>query len=232
LVLILFGTGADSSAQATAIRVAAISALFSAIGSFGTLAQANIAQHQREEATRPSVIAYSDLYSGGEINLRVENIGNSPAANIKVKFGDPFPTGYNEMPLGFFDNPISFLPPGGSVRQYFGYAHTLLDDDEPHSFHAAVEYQSVDKRFTYEDEYELNLEYLRSVQFPERSFRESVDEIARAIRSAASRESGVRGIYGPPSQSSSLHSISRSLSRLADAVAPEADDPKESEEGD
>ena len=196
----------------TAIKIAALSALFAAIGSLAAAYQALEAQKQRELLERPSIIAYFDVSSDGEVQFVIKNIGNSPATEITVAFDPPLNTTYKGMTLGF-DNPISYLPPEKSIRQIYKYGHSLDKDKDEIKFKSHVKYKSLDNTI-FTEEYNYDLSYLWEMTFPDKTTNELLDEISRNISeiSRGIRTPGMGRLTQP--KEVSLESISESLEKL------------------
>lgn len=224
LALVLFSSGAIviwvidtdvSQGTSITIKIAAMTALFAALGSFATLIQAVETQKQRESHERPYVIVYFDLTSTGEIYFFIQNIGNSPALNATVIFDDPTPLGIFRSPLGIKDNPISFLAPSQSIRQLVGYGQSVLQEGNPTKFQITIQYLSANREI-YKEKIIHDLSYLWQINFPQRSVEESLDAIAKNLFRANSRESASRSPFGPPSTEASLAKIAKELESYSD----------------
>lgn len=220
VIFIWFFVGDNSSTELLAIKIASISALFAAVSSVATLIQAVEAQKQRQSLERPYIIADFTVASDGKICFVTQNIGNSPALNVSIKFSDPVPLDFAKKPLGFIE-PIKFLPPGKSVTQLMGHGHSLLKDDQPTRFRFRVIYTST-YHDLFQESVEQDLSYLKGVIFPEKSVQESLENISRQLGSLVLHFSSSRGLWSPPPIEHSLDSISKELKEINTKISPNA----------
>ncbi len=193
------------------IKIAAMSAIFSAIGSFGALMQALEAQKQRESVERPAVVCYFDATSHG-IYFVIQNLGNAPAVDVKVSISPPTQTVWKGF-LGFERTPISFLPPGKLIRQFYGFGTSILNDkrEYPTKFTIEVTYFSLTK-MKFRERVDLDISYMCNIVLPA-SIETHLGEIAQHLSRIEQHPVGVDFI-GPPSVEHSLAEISKQLSVL------------------
>lgn len=210
VILVIWLLDANNPTTETlAIKIASISAFFAAVSAVATLVQAIETQRQRRGLERPYVIADFNIASDGEIDFVTQNIGNAPALNVIVRFSEPAPADFANKPLGFLE-PIKFLPPGKSLRQWMGYGYSLFKDNKSVKFHLSIRYTSVYHEL-FQESIDYDLSYLMGVTFPEKSIQEGLENIARQLATLASNASTPRTVWSPPSTEHSLEVISKEL---------------------
>lgn len=173
-----------SFSEKTTTTIAAISIFFAAVSAFANLLQAVEVQKQREEQERPYIIVYFEASNSGAFYCVIENVGNSPAYDLRIKF-TPSPIDYANRPINeisLFANPISFLPSEKSIRQIIGAAHQLFEDNKPTKFSATVGYRSVYGEF-FSEKIEHDLEYLRHTTLPRKMTNDYLKEVSEHMKS-------------------------------------------------
>lgn len=175
-------TGDSRNPTWVVIGVAALSAFFSAVSAIAALVQASEAQKQREMSERPNVAVYFDTTWAGIAYLVVTNMGNAPAINVKIRFDPGFDlhSGASVNELSLFQNPISFLPPGMTYRQFIDASHKFLEEGKPTYFKAHVEYETVLQE-TVTESLDFNLEYLRDTHLPDKPVEGHLAEIGKKL---------------------------------------------------
>ena len=169
------------SSESMAIAIAAISAFFAAVSSFGSLLQAIEVQRQRENLERPFIVTYYDLANNGAIYFIVENIGNSPAKDIGIKF-EAAPTDHQNRSLeeiSLFTNPIEFLPPQRSIRQLVDKGSNVLTGDNLRFSHS-VSYSSL-RGETYREPGVIDLTYMKDMTRPMKSQEDHLETISNSL---------------------------------------------------
>lgn len=164
------------------IGIAAISVMLAAISSIANLLQAVEVQKQRESQERPYVTAYFDGTSGGLVFFVVENFGNSPALNVTIQF-KPAPIDFAGRPLNrvsVFKRPISFLPPGKSLRQAVDVGHRFLAEGKPTVFAVSISYTSV-HHYVYKESLKYDIAYLKQATLPRKSVAENLESISKKL---------------------------------------------------
>ncbi len=171
--------GISIDEKATTI-IATISIFFAAVSSFASLLQAVEAQRQREDQERPYVIAYFEASSNGAFYFVIENVGNSPAYDLKIIFS-PSPIDYADRPLNeisLFSNPITFLPAGKSIRQIVGVTFRFFENNKLARFSVNITYKSV-RGELFSENIEHDLEYLRQTTLPGKLTNDYLKEISK-----------------------------------------------------
>lgn len=164
------------------IRVAAITAFFSFISSISTLLQAVETQKQREDLERPYVTGFFEGTSNGAMCFIINNSGNSPAQNIRIKF-DPSPIDFAGRPLqsiSLFSNPITFLPEGQIIRQIIDSSFRFFEEGRQTKFSITIKYQSVFGNL-YRETIEHDLEYLKQTTLPRKTTDDYLKNISNQI---------------------------------------------------
>ena len=186
-------SGVSFNEQTTTI-LAAISIFFAAVSAFANLLQAVDVRRQREEQERPYIIAYFEAANNGAFYFVIENVGNSPAYDLKIRFS-PSPIDYADRPLNeisLFGNPITFLPAGKSLRQIIGATYRFFENNKPTQFSIDITYKSVNGEL-FPESIEHNLEYLRHTTLPGKLTNDYLKEISEHMKNI------VRGLDKLPS---------------------------------
>lgn len=194
LMFWFIATGFSQTESRLALGIAAVTTFFAAISSIANLLSAVEIQRQRENQERPFILAYFDIENSGVICFKIQNFGNSPAMNIKVKF-DPSPIdlwGRSLNDVSLFAKPIDFLPPGKSMRQVVNVGHKMLAKENNTLFSFTVEYMSI-KNELYKDSTNTDLSYLSQAHLPEKSIEEGIDSISKSINKLVSAFDKVYG---------------------------------------
>lgn len=164
--------------ERAALAIAAAATIFAAVGALANLVQAAVAEWQRRRAERPNVVAYFDGDSGGFIHLAFENMGNSPACNVRFHF-DPDPINFQGQPLSkvsVFAYPISFLPQGKRYRQLIEAGHRFLAEGKPTKFSITTSYESPEGE-QFKDTRDHDLAYLKQANTPLKTTEDHLKEI-------------------------------------------------------
>lgn len=180
----VISTDASSNLTTVAIGVAALSALFSAVSAVAAWVQADEARKQRELQERPYISGSFKGSYGGFLYFDLQNSGNSPAVNVKVRF-DPSPVdarGRSLNEVSLFNKPISFFPHGQSYRQLIDAGHRFLSEGNPTEFRVDLTYETVFGEII-KDKIEYDLAYLKDAHIPGRTIEESLDQIAKQMKS-------------------------------------------------
>jgi len=183
IFILFFTSGQPRSIEQVAVGIAAISAFFSSISAIASLSQAAEIQKQREDQERPYIITYFDATNNGALYFVIENNGNSPAYDIKFKFKSA-PIDYANRSLdkvSLFNNPITFLPAGKSLRQIVNATFRFFEKDNSTSFSFSVSYRSVSGVYFYE-KLEHDLEYLRQVTLPVKTIGEHLGDVSQELK--------------------------------------------------
>jgi hypothetical protein len=187
IFLIWFLTvGQSNNLNQVAFGVAAISAFFAAVSAIATLLQAVEIQRQREAQERPYIIAYFEGTTNGAICFTIENVGNSPAYDLEIKFKSA-PIDFAGRPLNqisLFAKPITFLPASKSLRQIIDAGYRFFAEDKPTKFPVSIVYKSVyGDIFT--ENIEHDLEYLRQATLPGKTLDDHIKEVAEQLTKIA-----------------------------------------------
>jgi hypothetical protein len=124
------------------------------------------------------VVAYFEGDSRGFISLAFENIGNSPAYNVRFHF-HPDPINYNGQRLGslsVFAYPISFLPQGKRHRQIINRGNVMLAGDEPTKYSITTSYESPEGE-KYEDARDHDIAFMKEEITPPKTIEDLVWEL-------------------------------------------------------
>lgn len=169
--------------EKTTTIIAAISIFFAAVSAFANLLQAVETRKQREDQERPYVIAYFEASSNGAFYFVVENVGNSPAYDMKIQFS-PSPIDYADRPLNeisLFSNPITFLPAGKSLRQIVGATFRFFENNKPAKFSVDLTYKSVYGEL-FPESIVHDLEYLKQTTLPGKLTNDYLKEISENMK--------------------------------------------------
>ncbi len=180
--------------EKTTTIIATISIFFAAVSAFASLLQAVEAQRQREDQERPYVVVYFEASNNGAFYFVIENVGNSPAYDLRMKF-TPSPVDFADRPLNeisLFSNPITFLPAGKSVRQIVGSTFRFFENNKPTEFSVDIAYKSV-YGGVFSENIVHNLEYLRQTTLPGKLANDYLKEISEHMKDI------VRGLGKQPS---------------------------------
>lgn len=170
----------------TTTIIATISIFFAAVSAFANLLQAVEVQRQRESQERPYIIVYFEATNNGAFYCVIENVGNSPAYDLRIKF-KPSPIDYSDRPLNeisLFANPITFLPAGKSIRQIIGGTFRFFENNKSIIFSVNITYKSVYGELLSET-VEHDLEYLRQTTLPGKLTNDYLKEISDQMKDIA-----------------------------------------------
>lgn len=167
----------------TTTIIAAISIFFAAVSAFANLLQAVEVQRQREDQERPYIIVYFEATNNGAFYCVIENVGNSPAYDLRIKF-NPSPIDHADRPLNeisLFANAITFLPAGKSIRQIIGATFRFFENNKSIKFSVNITYKSVYGEL-FSEPVEHDLEYLRQTTLPGKLTNDYLKEIGDQMK--------------------------------------------------
>jgi hypothetical protein len=173
-------------AQQGILAIAAVSAVFAAISAFGSLLQAVEVQRQRRLQERPYVAAYFDGDSNGFVSLVFENVGNSPATNVRLSF-DPDPVDFRGRPLSqvsLFAYPVTFLPQGKRFRQLIDAGSRFLAEGTPTAFSITTRYESSDGQ-QFQETRHHDIAYMRQAINPPKTTEDWLKVVAENLKRLA-----------------------------------------------
>lgn len=177
------------------IGLAAVAAFLAAISAIASLLQAVEVQKQRQSQERPYITAHFDGTSSGAICFLIENVGNSPALDVRFRF-TPAPVDFAGRPLSevsLFANPITFLPAGKMIRQVLDAGYRFLAEGKPARFSVTVSYRSIWGEI-YEETIDHNLEYLKQATVPGRTVEDHLKTISEQLKSLVQLVQNSRGL--------------------------------------
>jgi hypothetical protein len=182
LIIGLVFLGRSYDTNQIIVAIAAIAAAFAGASAFANLLQAVEVQKEREAQERPFIVAYFEGASSGSINFVIQNLGNSPALNVKLKI-TPAPVNFKGKPLdqvSLFANPISFLPPTAAIRQILDMGYRFLADGKPTKFQVSVTYQSIHGE-TFNETIDHDLDYLIEATLPAKTAEDHLKVISEHL---------------------------------------------------
>lgn len=95
--------------------------------------QVNEAAALRREQTRPYVVLSIDVEQQTLFMLVVENVGSTPAFDVKLDFDRPLQSNLGELhQVRMFNEPIPMIPPGRRFRVAWESSLEVFKDDYPH----------------------------------------------------------------------------------------------------
>jgi hypothetical protein len=177
-------TGFSTDSQRITIGIAVIAAFLAAISAIANLLQAVEVQKQRQSQERPYLTAFFDGESNGFVVFVIQNAGNSPALNVKFQFV-PAPIDFKGRTLdmvSLFANPITFLPPGKTMRQIIDVGHKFLAEGKPTKFTLTVTYTSIWHEI-YAETVTHDLEYLKQATVPSKTIEDYLKTISEQMSS-------------------------------------------------
>ncbi len=156
----------------------------------GQLAAAREAQDQARQAEkemeRPYVVAsvQSSEAAAHLLDLVIENLGKTPAKNVRVRIDPPPLRGMEQAGLELANakaltEPIPLIPPGRVIRIFFDDHRDRDGKDLPTSYVAYVAYRNSAGE-SWEEEYVLDLDTLRGAMFVN---VHGLHDLARAVQS-------------------------------------------------
>lgn len=185
--------------EKTTTIIATISIFFAAVSAFASLLQAVVAQKQKEDQERPYIVAYFEAANNGAFYFVIENVGNSPAYDLKMKF-TPSPVDYADRPLNeisLFSNPITFLPAGKSLRQIVGVTFRFFEKNNPANFSVGITYKSVYGDL-FSESIVHDLEYLRQLTLPGKLTNDYLKEISEHMKNFVRNSEKIANTPGNP----------------------------------
>ena len=183
----------------TTTIIATVSIFFAAVSAFANLLQAVEVQRQRESQERPYIIVYFEANNNGAFYCVVENVGNSPAMDLKIQF-DPPPLDYANRSLNdisLFANPITFLPAEKSIRQAIGGTFYFFQNNKLISFSVSIEYKSIYGEMFLE-KIEHDLEYLRQTTLPGKLTNDYLNDITDQMKDVVRSLDKLSASSAPP----------------------------------
>lgn len=176
-------TGPSPNDRQLPLAIAAVTTFFAAISAVANLLQAVEIQKERIEAQRPYVLFNFEGTSRGAIYFKIENLGNSPAKDVRFEF-NPAPLDHADRPLddiSLFANPISFLPPGKQIRQIIDAGHRFFKGENPTRFEITVRYFSVHGA-AYSEKITHDLEYMKQATIPSKTTEDSLEDMSEELK--------------------------------------------------
>jgi hypothetical protein len=109
------------------------------------------AEKLRRDQARPYVVPSIDLEQRTIFMLKVENIGKTPAYNVKIRFDVPPRSEMREVEnLRMLAEPIPTMPPGQRFRAYWESSLTIFNENKPYphprSYRVTVTYEDQQSR--------------------------------------------------------------------------------------
>ena len=149
-------------------------------------------EETRLQETAPSVVVYFDIpYGETHIHLIVENVGRSPALNIRFEFTPPIASHLDTDGFKIADQPalakgIPTLPPGYQLKFLFDHSIQRLGEENglPLRYNVRVKYNRKDVDVEYDDLIVLDLEIFERIY----SRKKDVGDLSSAIESSASTQ--------------------------------------------
>ncbi len=185
LLIYFLVAGFSSSTVGVSLAIAALAVFFAAIGSIANLLGAVEAQRLREAQEMPYVHGYFDGSSKGMVYFVICNSGNSPAQDVRIKF-DPAPIDFADRSLNevsLFAQPITFMPPGQTLRQAVHIGHKLLAEGKPTRFSVLFKYKSIRKQ-DFQETTIHDLAYLKQATLPGKTVEDSLEALSKDLRAA------------------------------------------------
>ncbi|MHB1006189.1 MAG: hypothetical protein ACYC3S_11180 [Chloroflexota bacterium] len=159
-----------------------IATYFAAIGAIGTLMTVLIMAAERLDRNQASMLADMELTNSQAIYFTLKNTGTGTAASVTVKFA-PDPIDYfgkklSSLPL--LQAPIPVIQPGGSFRQFFHTAPSLLNQDVPKAFKITVQYKDEAGR-QHSRVVDVDLAQYKGTTLPPKTVDEQIGEVAKQL---------------------------------------------------
>jgi hypothetical protein len=109
---------------------------------------------------RPYIIA--DFYKERQVlKIYVENIGKTPAKNVKVKLQPDIVTFQSKsLNQTLFENPIQFFPPGKKVETAINSMNTFFKEEENRNFQIKILYEDVATNKEFSEVIDIDLDHL------------------------------------------------------------------------
>lgn len=138
------------------------------------------AKRLREEQARPYVIVDVE-FRGTGVSIVVQNIGSTPAYDVRVTFDKPLQTtmtrGKDLQDIAIFTRPIPMIAPGRTIQVPFDrMPDRLKRRDLPTEYVATVEYRD-SRRWGTREEYPFDLATYEDTLVP----KKGLPEVARAV---------------------------------------------------
>lgn len=166
--------------------IAAVSALFAAVSSIGSLMQTVELRKQRETLERPIVYGYFDSSSGGLVSFFIENRGFSAAKNIHITI-NPVPIDFKGRPintLSMLSRPISFLQPGKVMQQVIMQSYMFFEEEYPLEYTIKIDYSDLNGE-VFSEIFEFDMGCWKDAKIPRKSMKENLEEISRHLKKMA-----------------------------------------------
>lgn len=194
-----------TSEQATAVA-AWVAALASAATFVVLLVTAIYAARQFKETkelrraqTRPYVVPSIDVEQQTLFMFRVENLGTTPAYNVRIEFDDAPRSEMRDLEdLRLLKEPIPTMPPGQVFRAYWESSLTVFSDEKPYphplSYRVRVAYEDLRGHHYGPEEYVLDFRVFHGQATGPKGMRELIGEVEKLVKEHKKWTDGVRGI--------------------------------------
>lgn len=146
------------------------------------------ARRLREQQSRPFVVIDFYVERGVETYLEIANLGTSLARDVRFEISPPLASAV-DVPVEKFkmlNEGIPTLAPGKRLRTFFDIGFQRVESDLPMSYAAIVEYNDEDRKRSFRENLDLDLELFMYLESPTRrdmhDVHERLEDIGKTLR--------------------------------------------------
>lgn len=151
----------------------------------------------RRHQSRPYVVVAIDVEQRDLFMLTVENVGSTPAYDVRVQFDPNLRSSMNEIEkVRMFHEPIPMLPPTRRLRAVWEVSFHVFEDSYPHplSYQARVSYKDQQSRAYGPETYFLDFKVFEGLAIGPKGINELVNSVEALHKVHRKWTSGINGL--------------------------------------
>lgn len=151
----------------------------------------------RRDQARPYVVVSIDVEQRQLFMLVVENVGNTPAFDVKIEFDKPLRSTMKEIEeVRMLREPSPMLPPGRKFRATWEVSHEVFDDGYPYplSYKATASYRDASGRHYGPETYFLDFRVYEGQAVGLKGLNELADSLDALQKVHKKWTNGARGL--------------------------------------
>jgi len=161
--------------------------------------QVQAAERLRREQARPYVVPSVDVEQQTLFMLKVENIGKTPAFNVKIRFDVPPRSEMRDVEnLRMLSEPIPTMPPGQRFRAYWESSLTVFDNKRPYphplSYRVTVTYDDHEGRSYGPEPYVLDFRVYEGQAAGPKGMTDLIGAVEKLAAEHKKWTDGIRGL--------------------------------------
>lgn len=154
--------------------------------------QVSEARKLREQQNRPFVSIDFEMEGNSLVFLEVSNLGTSLARDVKFEINPPLQSAI-DLPfekMKMLNEGISTLAPGKRIRTFFDSGFQRYESDLPNFYEVKVSYRDEDRRRTFDESLDLDLEIFLHLSTVTRHGVHDINARLKEIRDLMKKWSG------------------------------------------